>query len=72
MNKAIKCLCDIIWYNVDEGILRNLCTVNKLAYGIGVNEDVSNLEISAKSVALLVQKDDLQQQKGLMVTRPSA
>ena len=72
MNKAIKCLCDIIWYNVDEGILCNLCTVNKLAYGICGNEDVSNLEISAKSVALLVQKDNLQQQKGLMVIRPSA
>ena len=60
MNKAIKCLCDIIGYNVDQRILCKLCTVNKLAYGIGGNKDVSNLEISAKSVALLVQKNDLQ------------
>ena len=72
MNKAIKCLWDIIGYNVDERILSKLCTVNKLAYGIDGNEDVSNLEISAKSVALLVQKDDLQQQKNLMATRPPA
>ena len=69
MNKAIKCLCGIIGYNVDEGILCKLCAENEFAYYIGGNEDVSDLEISAKSVALLVQIDDLQQQKDLMATR---
>ena len=54
MNKAIKCLCDIIEYNIGEGILCKLCTKHELAYGIGGNEDVSDVEISVKSAALLV------------------
>ena len=61
--QVVKCLCNIVEYNVDEEMLCNLRTKNELANGIGGNEDVSDLEIFAKSAALLVQKDDLEQWK---------
>ena len=61
MNKAITFLCDIIGCNVNKEILYKMCTKKELAYGIGGNEDISDLEIFVKSAVLLVQKENLDQ-----------